>query len=84
MLSRQRQPIVQFCKKIARGLGLSDIAVLRRAGFTDDGPPFNPIIESAVAMTNQLPEDDQEELREIIRVKYERRVLKPAKAKQKR
>ena len=73
VLSGQRRPGMEFCKGIALGLGLSDIEVLRRSGLTDEKPKFGPIVESAATMLNDLGEEDQEEVRAIVRLKWERK-----------
>jgi transcriptional regulator with XRE-family HTH domain len=78
ILSGQRRPGVETCKAIAKAFGMTDIQVLDIAGLaTDtDRPKFNPIVEAAAAMLNDLSIEDQEEIRAMIRVKWERKQRK--------
>ncbi len=75
VLSRERNPGVEFCRGVAKAFGMKDIQVLEIAGLATDSslPKFSPIVESAAAMLNELPESDQEEIRAMIRVKWERK-----------
>lgn len=74
ILRRERLPGVDFCRGVARAFGMTDIQVLEIAGLaTDSGlPKFSPIVEAAAAMLNDLSEEDQEEIRAMVRVKWER------------
>jgi transcriptional regulator with XRE-family HTH domain len=82
VLNRERMPGIEFCKGIARAFELKDIQVLELAGLATDSEPskFSPIVEAAATMLNQLPEDDQEEIRAMVRLKYERAQRKKPKA----
>jgi transcriptional regulator with XRE-family HTH domain len=81
VLNRERLPGIDFCKGVARALGVRDIDIMRRAGIADPEPQkYNPIVESAAAMLNELSEEDQEDFRALVRSKWERRQRKqPAK-----
>lgn len=74
VINRERFPGIEFCKGVARAFGLKDIQVLEIAGLaTDaDAKKFSPAVEAIAAMLNDLPESDQEEIRAMVRVKFER------------
>jgi transcriptional regulator with XRE-family HTH domain len=78
ILNRERMPGVDFCRGVARAFGLPEIKVLEIAGLaTDtDRTKFNPIVEAAAGMLNDLSIEDQEEIRAMIRVKWERKQRK--------
>jgi transcriptional regulator with XRE-family HTH domain len=80
VLNRERLPGIEFCKGIARAFGLKDIQVLEIAGLATDKDrvKFSPIVEATAAMLNELSENDQEEIRAMVRVKWERKHRKPA------
>lgn len=80
ILSGQRSPGVDTCRAIARAFGMKEIQVLKIAGLVADSETakFTPVVEAAATMLNELSEDDQEEIRAIIRVKYERRQKRQA------
>lgn len=80
ILGRERLPGVEFCRGVARAFGLTDIQVLEIAGLaTDhDRTKFSPIVEATAAMLNELSTNDQEEVRAMVRVKWERKHRKPA------
>jgi transcriptional regulator with XRE-family HTH domain len=82
ILSRQRRPGPDACRKIAKALGLKESQVFEIAGLMKDTDrtKFNPIIEAAAAMLNDLSIEDQEEIRAMIRVKWERK-QRPVKVK---
>ena len=75
ILNRERLPGVEICRGIAKAFGMKDIQVLEIAGLATDSssPKFSPGVEATAAMLNDLPEEDQEEIRAIVRVKWERR-----------
>jgi transcriptional regulator with XRE-family HTH domain len=75
ILSRQRKPGPDTCKAIAHAFGMKEIQVLRIAGIAPDAEPdkFSPIIEATAAMLKDLSEEDQDEIRAMVRVKWERR-----------
>jgi transcriptional regulator with XRE-family HTH domain len=82
ILSGQRAPGVETCRRIAKAFGIPDIQVLEIAGLATDNDRtrYNPIVESAAAMLNELSEEDQEDFRALVRSKWERRQRKqPAK-----
>ena len=72
ILNGVRTPGTQFTKALARVFGMSDIEVMRRAGLADDLPKFSPVIEATASMLNDLPEEDQEDIRAMVRAKWER------------
>lgn len=74
ILSGQRGPGVSACRKIAKALGMTDIQVLAIAGLATDTerPKFNPVVEATASMLNDLSAEDQEEIRAMTRVKWER------------
>jgi transcriptional regulator with XRE-family HTH domain len=80
ILSGQRKPGVETCRAIAKAFGLRDIQVLEIAGLATDQErkKFSPIVEATAAMLNELSENDQEEIRAMVRVKWERKHRKPA------
>jgi transcriptional regulator with XRE-family HTH domain len=75
ILSGQRSPGVETCRALAKAFGLKDIQVLQIAGLATDSdlPKFSPVVESAASMLNDLSIEDQEEIRAMIRVKWERK-----------
>jgi transcriptional regulator with XRE-family HTH domain len=75
ILNRERLPGVEICRGIAKAFGMKDIQVLEIAGLATDSssPKFSLGVEAIAAMLNDLPEEDQEEIRAIVRVKWERR-----------
>jgi transcriptional regulator with XRE-family HTH domain len=78
ILNRERLPGVDICRGIAKAFGMSDIEVLEIAGLaTDkDRTRYNPIVEAAAAMLNDLSEEDQEDFRALVRSKWERKQRK--------
>lgn len=78
LLNGERKPGVDTCRAIAKAFNLKDIQVLAIAGLaTDSGlPKFNPVVEAAASMLNDLSPEDQEEIRAMIRVKWERKQRK--------
>lgn len=74
ILSGQRRPGLETCRAIAKAFGLSEIQVLEIAGLVirDERVAYNPIIESTASMLKDLPEEDQEDIRAIVRTKWER------------
>jgi transcriptional regulator with XRE-family HTH domain len=78
VLSRERNPGVEFCRGVARAFGMPEIQVLEIAGLAtnSDRTKFNPIVEAAASMLNDLSIEDQEEIRAMIRVKWERKQRK--------
>ena len=80
VLNRERLPGVDICRGIAKAFGLSDIQVLEIAGLATDKDrvKFSPIVEATAAMLNELSENDQEEIRAMVRVKWERKHRKQA------
>jgi transcriptional regulator with XRE-family HTH domain len=74
VLSRERNPGVEFCRGIARAFGMTDIQVLEIAGLaaSSETPKYNPIVESTASMLNDLSEEDQEDFRAMVRSKWER------------
>jgi transcriptional regulator with XRE-family HTH domain len=78
ILSGQRRPGVETCRAIAKAFGLKDIQVLEIAGLATDNDRtrYNPIVESAAAMLNELSEEDQEDFRALVRSKWERKQRK--------
>jgi transcriptional regulator with XRE-family HTH domain len=81
VLNRERLPGIDFCKGVSRAFGIRDVEVMRMAGIADPEPErYNPIVESAAAMLNELSEEDQEDFRALVRSKWERKQRKqPAK-----
>lgn len=81
ILSGQRRPGVETCRSIARAFGLADIQVLEIAGLATDRDPakFGPIIEATATMLKDLSEEDQEEIRAMVRMKWERAQQKRAR-----
>ena len=75
ILSGQRTPGVETCRAIAKALGMKEITVLKIAGLIDDDEPaqFSPLIESTASMMKDLSEVDQEDIRAMVRNKWERR-----------
>lgn len=75
ILSGQRRPGVDTCRAIAKAFGMTDIQVLEIAGLATDSsyPKFSSIVMAAANMLNELSAEDQEEIRAIVRVKWERR-----------
>lgn len=78
ILSGQRTPGVETCRAIAKALDMKEITVLKIAGLIVDAEPpkFSPLIESMAAMLKDLPEDDQEDIRAMVRSRWERRQRK--------
>jgi transcriptional regulator with XRE-family HTH domain len=78
ILSGQRRPGPGACRKIAKALGLKESQVFEIAGLMKDTdrPKFNPIVEAAANMLNDLSIEDQEEVRALVRVKWERKQRK--------
>lgn len=73
ILSGQRRPGVDTCRAIARAFGLSDMQVLELAGLADAGQQkHGATVEAIATMLDDLPADDLEEIRAIIRVKHDR------------
>jgi len=74
ILSGQRRPGVETCRAIAKAFGLKDIQVLEIAGLATDSDDrkFSPIVQATAAMLNDLSEEDQEDIRAIVRSKWER------------
>jgi transcriptional regulator with XRE-family HTH domain len=74
ILNGERKPGIETCRAIARAFGLADIQVLDIAGLAtnQDRAKFSPTIEAIAMMLNDLPESDQEEIRAMVRVKFER------------
>jgi transcriptional regulator with XRE-family HTH domain len=75
VLNRERNPGVEFCRGVARAFGMPEIQVLEIAGLATDQErvKFNPVIEATANMLSDLPDDDQEEIRALVRVKWERK-----------
>lgn len=76
-----------ICVKIADVLKVSPITVFRKAGLLPVDGGENASLEDWSYLINQLPPDEQEEVREIVELKIERRqkqealkALKPKKA----
>lgn len=74
---------------IARAFSISPITVFRRAGLLPEGPENKVTFDDWLYLLEQLPVEDQEELRQIAEMKIERRkkekelkALKPRKAGQ--
>jgi transcriptional regulator with XRE-family HTH domain len=80
LINGERNPGVDTCRAIARAFGLSDIQVLEIAGLATDHEraKFSPVVEATAAMLNELSQNDQEEIRAMVRVKWERKHRKPA------
>jgi transcriptional regulator with XRE-family HTH domain len=78
IINGERRPGVDTCTAIAKAFGMTDIQVLDIAGLAHDSDhtKFNPIVEAAAAMLNDLSIEDQEEIRAMIRVKWERKQRK--------
>jgi transcriptional regulator with XRE-family HTH domain len=66
-------PGKNFLIKIADVLGKPRSEVFRAAGLVETNKKLNPIVESTAAMLNDLPEEEQEDFRAMVRVKWERR-----------
>ncbi len=75
ILSGQRRPGVGTCRAIAKAFGMKEIQVLEIAGLASDNDltKFSPVVEAIAAMLDELSEADQEEIRAMVRVKWERR-----------
>ncbi len=71
---------MDICRGIAKAFGIPDIQVLEIAGLATDQEQtkYNPIIEATATMLKDLTEDDQEEVRALVRVKWERKRRKAA------
>jgi transcriptional regulator with XRE-family HTH domain len=76
VLSRARQGITpkwEACVALANAARRSPIAAFRKAGLLPPGPEEDVRFSDWQYLLNQLPPDDQDELRQIALVRIERR-----------
>lgn len=72
ILSGERGMGIETLVAIAQALGYSPITLIRKAGLLPEGGE-NASFEDWQFLLNQLPADEQEEVRKIVEMKIERR-----------
>ena len=83
-----KSPDENALQKIAHALKISPITVFRKAGLLPEGPEDKIIFDDWAYLLSQLEPSEQEEVRQIVELKIERRKkqeglksLKPRKAR---
>lgn len=67
IISKERLPGVEFCRGVAKALGMRDIEVLQRAGLADPEPPSDtPSVREMIAKFARLSDEDQAYMLKIV------------------
>lgn len=68
VMNGERLPGIDFCKGVARALGLRDIDVMRRAGLADPEPVTDaPSLRELITRFATLSDEDQESVLKMVR-----------------
>ncbi len=73
VITHGKRPSVDTCLALAKWLGQSDISVLREVGWLQPGPANETRFDDWKYLLDQMPLEEQEELRQIAQMKIERR-----------
>lgn len=75
VLNGERAPSVEFCNRVASALGESPEKLLRLAGIlpTSPAPDDSPTLQEIVELARNLSPEDQSDVLEYIRFRYQRR-----------
>lgn len=70
----ERHPSADFCVKVAQALGEPPEKVLRLAGILPTGPASDEdTLQELIELARSLPPEDQKEILEYVRFRYQRR-----------
>lgn len=67
IISKERLPGVDFCRGVAKALGMRDIEVLQMAGLADPEPPSDtPSVREMISKFTRLSDEDQAYMLKIV------------------
>jgi transcriptional regulator with XRE-family HTH domain len=72
IIAGNKRPGAVACRAIARALDVPEVIVFRQISYLTEDPVIDPSVETFITILSKLSEEDQSELLEIAKLKFDR------------